>query len=383
MFLKKLWKESNLNQILLPFLIWKLLLFGALLFAISFIPLAGKNFYGGGLQNYLNNPYLFAWANFDGEHYLSIAQIGYKGLEQAFFPVYPGLIHALSIPWDNSFISATVAGLLISNVSFLIAMIILYKLLNLDYSEKFSRLVLIVILTFPMAFYFGSLYNESLFLLLSVGSFYFARKKKWYLAGIFGMIASATRVFGFLLLPALLLEIWQSKNRTAQMFWLLLIPLGFISYMGHQWLTVGDPLAFYHLQETVGPQHDSGITLLPQIYFRYIKILLTTPLNNPIYPVIVLELIVGLMFFLLPIIGYLKKVRLSYLFFALFGFLLPTVQGSFSSVPRYIIIFFPSFLILALLIEHLPKYLKLSYFIFSGLLLIFFSVMFLRGYWVA
>src|SRR4030042_3666725 len=38
---------------------------------------------------------LWSWANFDGVHYLLLAEKGYAfGLTQAFFPVYPLLIKA-------------------------------------------------------------------------------------------------------------------------------------------------------------------------------------------------------------------------------------------------------------------------------------------------
>jgi len=383
MFLKKHWTLSNSKQILAVFTIWRVALFLVLLFAINFIPLAGKNFFGGGLGNYTANPYLFAWANFDGEHYLSIAQFGYKDLEQAFFPIYPAIIHLLSFPWQHSFTSVTLIGLLISNISFFLALYFLFKLLRFDYSVRISYLVLLIILAFPTAFYFASVYNEALFFLLAILTFYFARKKRWFWVGIFGMVAAATRVFGIILFLALLIEAWQGRVKIGSYFWILLIPLGLIAYMIYQWVSVADPLAFYHLQTIVGPQHESGIILLPQIYFRYTKILLTSELSNPIYPIIVLEFAVGLSFFILPIIGFLKKVRLSYLAFALIGFLLPSVQGSFSSAPRYVLILFPSFLVLGIIVDSLPKLFKIGYFIMSGILLIFFSMLFFRGYWVA
>src|SRR3990167_5298962 len=86
-------------KIISLFLGYKVLLFLILFLAIKFIPLANIDKYlGGGGLNYSLMPELFAWANFDGEHYLSIAIFGYKNLEQAFFPVYPMLISFFSRP---------------------------------------------------------------------------------------------------------------------------------------------------------------------------------------------------------------------------------------------------------------------------------------------
>ena len=375
--------KSEIKLILLLFISWKTALFIIAFIAISYIPLAGKNFLGGGIEKYLSNPFLFAWANFDGEHYLSISQIGYRGLEQAFFPIYPMLMNILSKPFGGSIENPILMGLFISNIAFVLAMYFLYKLIKLDFPKEIAILTILLMLVFPTSFYFGAVYSESLFLLLSVLSFYFARKDRWVIASLFGIAASATRIFGMLLLGALFLEAWQRKISLRKYFWIIFIPAGLIIYMFYQWVTVSDPLAFYHLQKIVGPQHESGITLMPQVYLRYIKMLFSVDIANPIFQTIVLEFFVGILFFFLPIYGYFRKVRLSYLFFALTGFLLPTVQGSLSSVPRYVIVFFPSFLCLAILIKRLPLPLKAIIMLLSSVWLIAEATLFLRGYWVA
>jgi len=380
--------NSPIFKILVIFLTWRFFLLLISLFAIHFIPLGYKDrFLGGGPINYGISPQLFAWANFDGEHYLSISIFGYKSLEQAFFPVYPLLISFFSKPGSmdliTSLVNSTVVGFLISNISFVIALIYLWELIKEDFPQKIAYLTIVLILIFPTSFYFGAVYNESLFLLLSVLSFYSARKGHWPLAGVFGMVASATRVFGIFLLPALLIEAWSQRISFPKILWILLIPLGLGAYMLYLNFTVGDPVAFYSFQTLVGEQHQRGIVTLPQVYFRYIKMLATTSLDNPIFQVVVLEFFVGLTFFILPIYGYFKKIRLSYLVFAMLGFLIPTIQGSFSSLPRYVIVFFPSFLAASLWVNGLPKLFKAMILILSFLILIVETSLFLRGYWVA
>ncbi len=358
------------------------------LFSMNFIPLGYKDrFLGGGHFNYRVSPQLFSWANFDGEHYLSIAIFGYKNLEQAFFPVYPLLISffAKPNPFDllPSLVNSTITGLIISNVSFVLALIFLWELIRIDFPKKIAYLAVILILLFPTSFYFGAVYNESLFLLLTVLSFYSARKGHWFLASFFAMVSSATRVFGILLLPALLIEAYQQKIRLSKVFWICLVPLGLGAYMWYLNITANDPLAFYHFQKLVGEQHQEGIILLPQVYFRYIKMLTSTAVQNPIFQTIVLELGVGLVFFLLPIYGYLKKIRLSYVVYAILSFLAPAIQGSFSSAPRYAIVLFPSFLAAALWFSGWPRVLQILIFLLSLLLLIIETALFLRGYWIA
>lgn len=370
------------------FIVWRSYLVVVAIVSERFLPLAQTDkLLGGGPKNFPLSPGLFSWANFDGEHYLSIAIFGYKSLEQAFFPLFPMIISFFARPfWSNQFstlLSSIFVGLLISNSAFLLALIFLYELISLDFSKKVAFTTILVFLIFPTSFYFGAVYNESLFLLLSVLCFYFFRKRNFFMTAFFGILAAATRIFGVLLLPALLIDVFRRKEKFSKIFWIFLIPLGLVAYMWYQYLTVGDAFAFYHLQEIVGEQHQYGLVLLPQVYYRYTKMLLTVNIQNPIYQTILLEMAVGISFFLLPIYGFFKKIRWSYLFYALAGFIAPTIQGSFSSVPRYVIVFFPSFLAITLFLNNRTKLLKTLYFFVSLLLLTLETALFIRGYWVA
>ncbi len=374
-------------KVCLAFFSWKLFLVAVSIIAIKFVPLGYTDrFLGGGAFNYKLAPHLFSWANFDGEHYLSIAIFGYKGLEQVFFPVYPMIISFFAKPFSeglfSSLINSTIVGLIIANGSFLLALLYLYELIKLDFSNKVSLLVVFLIIVFPTSFYFGAVYNESLFLLLTVLAFLQARKGNWFWASLFGMIASATRIFGILLFPVFIVEAYLQK-KYRQLFWIFMIPLGLGLYMYYQYVTVGDPIAFYRLQDMVGEQRQSQLVVLPQVYYRYIRMLSTVDINQPIYQTILFEFIAGIIFLILPIYGYFKKIRLSYLFYAFIGFLITTVQGSFSSVPRYVLVFFPSFIVLALWLNHLPKAFKIIFFLCSISLLVIETSLFLRGYWVS
>lgn len=374
--------------ILILFITWRLFLILIDIFAASLVSLGNRDrFLGGGLANFQILPEFFSWANYDGEHYLSISIHGYKFLEQAFFPVYPMLISFFAKPFIydgfSALISSTLVGLLISNIAFFFALVFLWELIKIDYSQKIAYLTLILLLVFPTSFYFGALYNESLFLLFSVLSFYTFRKGRLTLSAILGGVSSATRIFGIILFPSLLLEACQQKVKLRTLLWLFAIPLGLLVYMLYQLVAFGDPLLFYKLQKIVGEQHQSGLTLLPQVYFRYIKMILTVDPMNPIYQTVLLEFVIGILFFLLPIYGYFKKIRFAYLLYAMVGFLLPTIQGSFSSVPRYVIVFFPSFLAAALWINDKPRILKLIILFSSAIVLFIETALFLRGYWIA
>ncbi len=385
---KRIYIRNDIAKIFSFFIVWRIILIMVLFAAINLIPLRQTDkFLGGGYLSYNIAPEVFSWANFDGEHYLSISIFGYKGLEQAFFPLFPALISFFAKPFSqdlsSSLLSSTIVGILISNISLVLALIFLFELILLDFPRKIALMTVIILLLFPTSFFFGAVYNESLFLLLSVLSFYFARKNRWFLSSVFGCLSSVTRVFGILLFPALIIEAYYQKVGFSKVFWLILIPLGLGVYMTYLYLTVGDPIAFYSNQRLVGEQHQPGLTLLPQVYFRYIKMIFTIDRLNPIYQTIWLEFVTGVIFLVLPIYGYFKKIRLSYLFFAFAGFMLPTIQGSFSSTPRYVIILFPSFLAAALWVNNLPKVFKLILFLLFLVILTVETALFVRGYWVA
>jgi len=322
------------------------------------------------------------WANFDGVHYLSIAQYGYRQFQQAFFPLYPLLIRWLTVLTKNYLFS----GLLISHLSFVTALFLFYKLIKLDFTEKTARRSLFYLLLFPTSFYFGSVYTESLFLVLVLGSFYAARKKYWLVAGVLGAMASATRVVGLFLFPALLAEWWQQwreikSGKIVSLLSLLLITSGILVYMSYLKKTVGDALYFIHVQPFFGA-HRSGskIILLYQVFWRYLKMILTTK-ADVLYFSVWLELIVSLLFLFLLIEVY-RRLRRSYFIFMLFCYLAPTLTGTFSSMPRYVLVLFPGFILLALLAEKY-RWLRIVYPIVAVILSIASAILFTRGYWVA
>ena len=144
--------RSDVKLTILLFLSWKTAILITAFVAISTIPLAGRNFLGGGMEKYLSNPFLFAWANFDGEHYLSISQIGYRGLEQAFFPIYPLLMNVLSKPFGGSIETSVLMGFLVSNIAFVLAIHFLYKLIKLDFPKEIAILTILLMLVFPTSF---------------------------------------------------------------------------------------------------------------------------------------------------------------------------------------------------------------------------------------
>lgn len=387
-------KRDTISKLLGFFISWRLLLFIFLGIA-SYLPLQ-KNFLGGGLENYINAPSFWTWANFDGEHYLSIAQRGYGQGEQAFFPLYSLLIKGLSVLLGKGIEKFVLMGLLISNFSFFVALIGLYKLIVLDYPEKVARASILLLLFFPTSFYFGSLYTESLFLALVVWSFYFARKKNWFPAVILGALSSATRFIGILLLPAIFFELagWSAikdilvrrplKVAPLKVLFLAILPIGLILYMYFLKQSNGDPLAFINTLPSFGEQRSQTPIVLPQVFYRYFFKILPN-LTFSYLPVVFstfLELTTAILFTFLSVSAFFK-IRLSYAIYLSLGFLIPTLSGSFSSLPRYVVVLFPGFLLMATYFLKLKRAMKLILLTILFILLGAATALFVRGYWIA
>ena len=374
--------QKIIKFILAAFLIWRTGLILSAFIGIRFLPSRG-DYLGWKPDFYPTNPLLWCWANFDGVHYLNIAQGGYGLYQQAFFPLYPYFLRWLAPVFSKDYL---LSGLFISHLAFIACLYLLYKLVKLDFKERIAKRSILYLLLFPTSFYFGSVYTESLFLALVLSSFYTARRKKWLIAGILGAFASATKFVGIFLFPALLIEWYQSrresKNEDIKSFLpLLFIGFGLLFYMWYLQKTTGDPLYFIHVQPFFGAERTGGrIILLYQVFWRYFKMILTTK-ADVLYFAVWTELLASILFLALSVFAYLR-LRFSYFVFMVLAYITPTLSGTLSSMPRYVLTLFPGFILLALLAEKY-RWLKIIYPIIGGILLIIATILFTRGYFVA
>jgi Gpi18-like mannosyltransferase len=382
-------KKDIFKQLVLTSLAWRMFLFLPFFITLGFLSVQ-NNYLGGGMQNYLHLPYIWGWANFDGEHYLSIAKIGYLPLQYFFFPVYPLLIRIVASIFSESLFGYLVSGLLVSHVSFFIALIGLRKLLFLDYKLKTINFIFLCVLLFPTSFYFVGVYTESLFLCLVIWTFYFARTGRWWIVCLLGILATATRLIGIVLIPALLFEWFAqykgklSRQSTLSIVYLGLVSLGLLSYMYYLHKSTGDPLYFVHNVNIFGDQRSNHLIFLPQVFYRYI-FKVVPHLTFSYFPVVftsVLEFFIGVLFFLLSIFS-IRKLRPSYTIYLVGGYLIPSLAGSFSSMPRYVLVLFPGFIVMGSIIERLPKPLQMVLFLVMAAGLTIAQALFVKGYWLS
>jgi len=348
--------------------------------AIKFIPFKPSFPYWETVLEKLGPNWLWLWGNFDGAHYIKISQFGYReALTQAFFPIYPFLIRMISYLTQNSLIS----GLLISHLSLLGFIYFFIKLGRLDYSKKTINWAILLFLVFPTSFFLFSVYSESLFLLLTVLVFYLTRSKKFLLASIIAGLASVTRLIGIFLLPVILWEYYQTKKpKIISLIGLSTLSVsGFLLYLNFLKARFGDILIFINSQPSFGAGRQvDKLIMIYQVIWRYLKMFTSVNPQNDIYPVLIFEFSLSVVFLGLIIWALLKKFRSSYLLFIIPAFFLPTLTGTFLSMPRFLLTAFPLFYLLGNI-----KSVKLKTFIavISCLLLSWAFLRFSRGYWLA
>jgi hypothetical protein len=147
----------------------------------------------------------------DALWFLRIADTGYRADDgsAAFFPLYPMLVRLGSVLTGGR---TLLAGVLVSNASFLGALVVLYGLTTLEFSEAHARTAVLLIAVFPTSFFLLAPYSESTFLLLAVWAFWCARRDRWALAALAAALAAMTRSIGIVLAPALLVEAVQQHR---------------------------------------------------------------------------------------------------------------------------------------------------------------------------
>jgi len=254
----------------------------------------------------------------------------------AFFPVYPLLVRALGGGNGASF---SIVAFLTSNVALLAALFAVAAAgRELGASDDEAERATWYIALFPTSYFFSLPMTESVFLLLSAGTFLAAARQRWLAAGILGGLTSATRVIGICLLPALLLLPFQRGQRPSKrLLWIVLIPLGVAAFIGYLYARTGDPLAFIHAQTLWGRSGTATFT----DSISHSGLVIAKPWNF-----VALNLAAALLMIAAGC-SFLLRRQWSYAAYTLLSVAVPLSSGSLQSLSRYALVDFPLFYWLA------------------------------------
>src|SRR3989338_592810 len=246
--LRGLWQEKDFRKVIYLFILTKIFVIAIAVSVQFFVPADITH-----TQKISDNVFLNPFAQYDSTAYLDIAKNGYNGEfangvgNYHWYPLYPLLIRVFS------FIGFDLAAFLIANIASIFAVVMLYLLVKDELGKRNAYRTAFYTLLFPTAYYFTMMYTESLFLLLSLCTFYFAKRENFLAAGVFGFFTSLTRIQGILLFVPIAIIYLRSvgfdyrkfsvsnikKIRTNSLS-LLLIPIGFLTFMLYDLVAFGD-----------------------------------------------------------------------------------------------------------------------------------------------
>jgi len=328
----------------------------------------------------------YGWLRWDYGWYRNIAENGYTNFIpapdsydiKAFFPFYPLIIKLFGLLFG----SLDVSALIISRVSFVLALILLFKIVKVKFGEKDAKKTLILLCAFPFSFYFIAAYTESLFLLLTLLAFYFADKKRWIIAAFFAACASATKTIGvFVSLSLLIFYLdkidFNFKKIKADIFYLFLGFAGILGYMYYLAINFGKPFAFLDASYTwIGKDSTKNlIGGLISFWSQNHSIINTFPMLH-----LTFQFFLAVIFFYL-LLRMFKRDSLGkgYLSYSLLVFIVSS--KTFIGMGRYLIVIFPLFVVFARFIKNDNLLMFIAY--FFVLLQFFFAFLFSHSFWVA
>lgn len=356
-----LFKDKTFRKVLIIFIISKVIVLSAA-YAAQFLPDVQHR------KIRTDNIYLNGWAQYDAGGYLDIAENGYRldynnGMgNYSLYPFYPLLIKVL---W---FVGYPLAAFLISNIASFFAIIVMYMLVKDELGKKTSYRTLFYILLFPTAYFFTAMYTESLFLLLAVSMFFFAKKEQWLYVGILGFCISLTRIQGFLMFFPMIYVYLRSKNFSLKKIdhkslYLLLIPLGVAVFFLYEYTLTGD--LFIQFKEFS--------TFNKQVAYPWITLYETVAaiMGGSLYNLINFTAFLTLIALLLISLNYLKKEYAIYLFFNISFIIL---SSNLNGIGRYTLTMFPAFMTLGAVSNVNRKFRWFTYFIY--ILFIFLLILF-------
>jgi hypothetical protein len=327
-------------------------------------------------------------SRWDTGFYLSIATEGYRyqGVplpSVAFFPLLPLAIRAGMLLTGDPL----VAGIFVTNLALLGAMILLYRLVSLSADTSTAERSVWYMLIFPVSFFGSAIYSESLFLLTTIGAIYLARQHRWGPATLVAFLAGLTRLMGILLAPVLFIE-WFVRLRQAgdsprPPIWGLVAslgaPLGTSIYMLYLQLGFGDLLAFRQASANWGRLPRSPLETISELFTHPAEGWLSVIFAGRIHLDNWFDFITVIIFITFGIYLLVKK-RWSFAAFVLLGASMAISSGLLMSQRRYMWVLFPAFILLAE--WGCRPWIDRIIWVFSLLGLGLFTAMFANWYWV-
>jgi Gpi18-like mannosyltransferase len=234
------------SKIFFPCLMWLLsraVTFMAILVIAPLLPAPP-----GAIQPDFGLGVFWSW---DSEHYENIVLYGYEFFQDgkehnvAFFPLFPLLVRGLmlvGLPFE-------IAGILVNNLAFLGALIVLYIWMDELYGNKVAKWTTAFLAWCPLSLFGTVIYTEGLFLFCSTAALRAFDRQKYGELIFWGTLTTATRPTALVFLPSLIMAAWWQKRPKIAYIASVAAGFGLLAFAVYCWWDFGDPLAFIHAQK--------------------------------------------------------------------------------------------------------------------------------------
>ena len=270
-----------------------------------------------------------------------------------------------------------VGGIIASNLALIIGLAYLVALIRLDFDVLVARRTVLSVLVFPTSLFLSAVYPESLYLAMSVAAFYYARRRRWWLAGVFGAVATLARPHGILICAPLAFEYMAQRQFSTRavkrdVLALGLMPAAFVIWAAYLFVLSGVPLL---VLQAGAPWHRQ-LTAPWQV----LQTFFSEPLVVHSYAHSPLDLLFASAFLVLTIVSW-RLLRPAYALYTTLLFVVMMSSGLLTSIMRYELVLFPAFVVLSVAMRN--KRFRNIYVTASLGLGIVFMEAFARGLWVA
>jgi hypothetical protein len=186
------------------------------------------------------------WARWDSRFFLEIARHGYDHASAAFPPLYPAALFVAGHVLGGQYV---LGGIVVSLAAALGSFFLLHRLAEERLGTDGARRAVVYLAVFPMSLFLQAVYSESLYLLLVLGAFLLAERRRYLAAGVVAGLAILARSVGIALLPALAVLAWRERRRGRALLGLAsALPVA-AAYPLVLWAQLGDPFAFVSAQD--------------------------------------------------------------------------------------------------------------------------------------
>lgn len=399
--MKRIMKRIKINRKLLFLIIFsKIVIFTIIFIAFFRFPFNSISYFSN-FHYPLNEKISFvsSFKTWDSQHYLYLSEKGYSESIESnrFFPLLPFSIKTLSLIIQNK----VFAGLLSSFIFSVLGLILFFKFCkNYFKKENPAFRSILLLLSFPTAFYFSLIYSESAAFFLTMGFFYFLYRKDFLKASFFAFFLPLVRPLGiFIIVPHFVFWITYLHNEKKKFSFEFIIEFIKKAIFDKRTYFVFSSLLglgfYFAIMQLTSGNYLSGINALEksvvgnwQITNAFNPVFFFVNLFFPDSPSLhgftnsIIDRIFFICFLAVLYLIYKKLDKTLFAYAVMLGMV--PIFGNFMSYTRYVLLVFPIFMVLAWYFEK--SKLKLLFYpilLFFIIIQTIFLIMHSLNYWVS